>query len=67
MRKGKTADEALAELRRCSGTQFDPMLVEAFLESLKIYGDPRTRPPSEDEDMPIHDSGLSSSSPLTTA
>jgi len=27
-----TSDEAVAELRRCSGEQFDPTIVEAFLE-----------------------------------
>jgi diguanylate cyclase (GGDEF)-like protein len=29
-RSGRTTSEALAELRRCSGTQFDPAVVEAF-------------------------------------
>jgi diguanylate cyclase (GGDEF)-like protein len=29
-RGGRTVDEALAELRRCAGTQFDPAVVEAF-------------------------------------
>ncbi|SCY65685.1 HD domain-containing phosphohydrolase [Alkaliphilus peptidifermentans] len=27
----KTSSEAIAELRRCSGTQFDPMVVEIFI------------------------------------
>ncbi len=29
-RKGCAYDDALAELERCAGTQFDPMIVEAF-------------------------------------
>jgi HD-GYP domain-containing protein (c-di-GMP phosphodiesterase class II) len=28
-------EEALAELRRCSGTQFDPLIVEAFSAELE--------------------------------
>lgn len=30
----KSADQALAELRRCSGTQFDPAVVDCFAEVL---------------------------------
>ena len=35
--KGKrSVEEAVAELRRCSGTQFDPNIVEAFVHSRKL-------------------------------
>jgi len=30
-RKGRTHEEAVEEIRRCSGSQFDPSVVEAFL------------------------------------
>jgi putative nucleotidyltransferase with HDIG domain len=33
-RMGATFEEAVNELKRCSGTQFDPMVVEAFLSVL---------------------------------
>jgi putative nucleotidyltransferase with HDIG domain len=33
-KRGRTVDDALDELRRCSGTQFDPDVVEAFVRSL---------------------------------
>lgn len=36
-RKGMTKDEAFAELRRCSGTQFDPELVERFIQVSRLY------------------------------
>jgi diguanylate cyclase (GGDEF)-like protein/putative nucleotidyltransferase with HDIG domain len=36
-----TLGEAVAELLRCSGTQFDPELVKSFLSSLDTLGDPR--------------------------
>jgi diguanylate cyclase (GGDEF)-like protein/PAS domain S-box-containing protein/putative nucleotidyltransferase with HDIG domain len=38
-RKGRSRDDAIAELRRCSGTQFDPQLVERFAHML--LEDPR--------------------------
>lgn len=34
-RKGKNAEDIVAELRRCAGSQFDPSLVDVFLD---IYG-----------------------------
>jgi putative nucleotidyltransferase with HDIG domain len=40
-KKARSVVDAMAELLNCSGTQFDPELVEAFLRSLKLYGDPR--------------------------
>jgi diguanylate cyclase (GGDEF)-like protein/putative nucleotidyltransferase with HDIG domain len=40
-KRGRSLEEAVEELRHCSGTQFDPDLVEAFVRSLEILGDPR--------------------------
>lgn len=33
-RRGRSEQEAMLELRRCAGTQFDPRIVEAFEEAL---------------------------------
>jgi putative nucleotidyltransferase with HDIG domain len=42
-RRGRTVEEAVEELRRCSGTQFDPRVVDAFVlvlrEELERGGD----------------------------
>lgn len=35
-RKGKSKEEAVNELKRCSGMQFDPSIVDAFLKSLEV-------------------------------
>jgi hypothetical protein len=35
-RRGMPAAEARAELERCAGTQFDPMVVDAFLGTLQV-------------------------------
>jgi HD-GYP domain-containing protein (c-di-GMP phosphodiesterase class II) len=34
-RKNKTIEEGLAEIRRCSGTQFDPELAEVFCNAIE--------------------------------
>lgn len=34
-RKARLRDEAFSELRRCAGTQFDPQLVERFIEVVR--------------------------------
>jgi putative nucleotidyltransferase with HDIG domain len=47
---GRSVEEAVEELRRCSGTQFDGHIVEAFVQSLEIYGDPRRR---QSQDEPV--------------
>jgi len=42
-RPARSAEEALAELRRCRGTQFDPFVVDAFLRSIQsLGGQPRS-------------------------
>ncbi|MCL6472533.1 MAG: diguanylate cyclase [Firmicutes bacterium] len=37
-RKGLTVDEALGEIRRCSGSQFDPKIVDKFLAMFSLPG-----------------------------
>jgi len=40
-KSARSFEQAVAELRRCSGTQFDPEVAMAFLTWLEIVGDPR--------------------------
>jgi hypothetical protein len=43
-RKGRSREEAFEELRRCSGKQFDPELVERFIEAVTSNDQTRSRP-----------------------
>jgi putative nucleotidyltransferase with HDIG domain len=43
--RGRSVEDAVAELRRCSGTQFDHAIVEAFVRSLEISGAPTLKSP----------------------
>lgn len=50
-RKGMSIGEAAAELRRCSGTQFDPAIVEAFTDLIADFetgGEPIALPVAEE-------------------
>ncbi len=38
-RKAMLPEEAVVELKRCAGTQFDPQIVEVFLQVLKGFSD----------------------------
>jgi len=42
-KSARTFEDTLAELRRCSGTQFDPRVVVAFLDWLQTSGDPSSK------------------------
>jgi putative nucleotidyltransferase with HDIG domain len=44
-RSARTFEDAVGEIRRCSGTQFDPKVVMAFLKWLETHGDPREQRP----------------------
>lgn len=47
-RKGQSHEAAIAELRRCSGTQFDPGLVEHFITAIE-----NRQRPQEDGDLVV--------------
>jgi HD-GYP domain-containing protein (c-di-GMP phosphodiesterase class II) len=46
-RRSLTVDDAITELRRCAGTQFDPGYVEALIRAVERDGWTPAEPPSE--------------------
>jgi HD-GYP domain-containing protein (c-di-GMP phosphodiesterase class II) len=38
-RRGRDQQEIIGELNRCAGTQFDPLVVEAFVALAKEHGE----------------------------
>lgn len=40
-KRGRSVNEAMEELLRCGGTQFDPLIVKAFARSREHVGEPR--------------------------
>lgn len=47
-RKGLSHETAVAEIVRCSNTQFDPMLVEVFLKKEKFFKEAKEAPDPEE-------------------
>ncbi|MFF1905285.1 HD-GYP domain-containing protein [Kitasatospora sp. NPDC058218] len=47
-RRGRPVTEAVAELERCSGSQFDPVMVRALVEALAVHDWQPVLPPSDD-------------------
>jgi len=58
-KSARTFQDALEELRRCSGTQFDPQVVSAFLEFIQVHATPRT-PESQGDRVESRHSTLNS-------
>jgi HD-GYP domain-containing protein (c-di-GMP phosphodiesterase class II) len=58
-RGARSIEEAVGDLRKWSGTQFDPALVEAFIAALRREGwerpQPATLQPADDMAVPDHD------------
>ncbi|MFQ5854662.1 MAG: HD domain-containing phosphohydrolase [Anaerolineae bacterium] len=52
-RKARSHAEAMTELQRCAGTQFDPQVVEAFL---RVMGNDERRVMNEEHRWPAHES-----------
>ena len=51
-RSALSFDEATEELRRCAGTQFDPIVIAALLDELQAFGRRLTVVPDEPVRLP---------------
>ena len=50
-RRGRSQQEAILELRRCSGSQFDPRVVDTFIEVLESVGTLTPYDDGDDDDI----------------
>ena len=50
-RRGRSQQEAMLELRRCAGTQFDPRIVEAFIDVLEQDEAEMLKPVEADDEI----------------
>jgi hypothetical protein len=57
-RRGRPVPEAVTELERCAGTQFDPVMVRALVAALRTYGWQPAPPPADEADVPDLPLGL---------
>lgn len=46
-RRGRPVTEAVAELERCSGSQFDPVMVRALVDALAVHDWQPVLPPPD--------------------
>ncbi|MDQ1602172.1 MAG: hypothetical protein QOE01_17 [Actinomycetota bacterium] len=57
-RGARSVEEAIEELRRCAGSQFDPVMVEALIAAIAEHGwKPETEPLFEPANLVVEDSG----------
>ncbi|WP_232247443.1 HD-GYP domain-containing protein [Kitasatospora azatica] len=54
-RRGRPVPEAVAELRRCAGSQFDPVMVDALVTAVERHGWQPVLPPAEHQDQAVPD------------
>ncbi|WP_327068868.1 HD-GYP domain-containing protein [Kitasatospora sp. NBC_01302] len=64
-RRGRPVPEAVAELRRCAGSQFDPVMVEALVTAVDRCGWQPVLPSAEQTDAAVPDIPLGVPEPVS--
>ncbi|MGA5818907.1 HD-GYP domain-containing protein [Kitasatospora sp. NPDC094028] len=66
-RRGRPVTEAVAELERCSGSQFDPVMVRALIDALAVHDWQPVLPPPEEVIRAVPDIPLGVPEPARAA